>query len=165
MDREGSVAPSRKGEQRLSQYGLHGKLKADGTGARGVALRAARTEAACSQRPVTDLRAPCSSPFRFSLSVPVPDPAVLGTAWVTEETETSLDVEWENPLTEVDYYKLQYGPLTGHEVDEVTVPKSSEPKSRYDITGKGCQGAGRRLPGMLGGDSVPESPGASDIDP
>ncbi|XP_040840136.1 tenascin-N [Ochotona curzoniae] len=63
------------------------------------------------------------------------DPAVLGTAWVTEETETSLDVEWENPLTEVDYYKLQYGPLTGHEVDEVTVPKSSEPKSRYDITG------------------------------
>ncbi|KAM5239186.1 tenascin-N [Ctenodactylus gundi] len=63
------------------------------------------------------------------------DLAVLGTAWVTEETETSLDVEWENPPTEVDYYKLRYGPLTGNEVAEVTVPKSSEPKSRYDITG------------------------------
>uniref|UniRef100_A0A8C0WJ01 Tenascin-N n=1 Tax=Castor canadensis TaxID=51338 RepID=A0A8C0WJ01_CASCN len=63
------------------------------------------------------------------------DLAVVGTAWVTEETETSLDVEWENPLTEVDYYKLRYGPLTGKEVDEVTVPKSSDPKSRYDITG------------------------------
>ncbi|XP_077619220.1 tenascin-N [Crocuta crocuta] len=63
------------------------------------------------------------------------DPAVLGTAWVTEETESSLDVEWENPPTEVDYYKLQYGPLTGQEVAEVTVPKSSDPKSRYDITG------------------------------
>ncbi|XP_046536418.1 tenascin-N isoform X3 [Equus quagga] len=63
------------------------------------------------------------------------DLAVLGTAWVTDETENSLDVEWENPPTEVDYYKLRYGPLTGQEVAEVTVPKSSDPKSRYDITG------------------------------
>ncbi|XP_060053882.1 tenascin-N isoform X2 [Erinaceus europaeus] len=63
------------------------------------------------------------------------DLAVLGTAWVTDETEYSLDVEWENPPTPVDYYKLQYGPLTGQEVAEVTVPKSSDPKSRYDITG------------------------------
>ncbi|XP_057584968.1 tenascin-N isoform X2 [Hippopotamus amphibius kiboko] len=63
------------------------------------------------------------------------DLAVHGTAWVTDETENSLDVEWENPLTEVDYYKLQYGPLTGQEVAEVAVPKSSDPKSRYDITG------------------------------
>ncbi|XP_004416632.1 PREDICTED: tenascin-N [Odobenus rosmarus divergens] len=63
------------------------------------------------------------------------DLAVLGTAWVTDETENSLDVEWENPPIEVDYYKLQYGPLTGQEVAEVTVPKSSDPKSRYDITG------------------------------
>uniref|UniRef100_A0A8D2JUY4 Tenascin-N n=1 Tax=Theropithecus gelada TaxID=9565 RepID=A0A8D2JUY4_THEGE len=63
------------------------------------------------------------------------DLAVLGTAWVTEETEHSLDVEWENPSTEVDYYKLRYSPMTGQEVTEVTVPKSSDPKSRYDITG------------------------------
>ncbi|XP_074205927.1 tenascin-N [Camelus bactrianus] len=63
------------------------------------------------------------------------DLAVLGTAWVTDETENSLDVEWENPPTEVDYYKLRYGTLTGQEVAEVTVPRSSDPKSRYDITG------------------------------
>ncbi|XP_024407521.3 tenascin-N [Desmodus rotundus] len=63
------------------------------------------------------------------------DLAVLGTAWVTDETESSLDVEWENLPTEVDYYKLLYGPVTGQEVAEVTVPKSSNPKSRYDITG------------------------------
>nr|KAF6414614.1 tenascin N [Molossus molossus] len=63
------------------------------------------------------------------------DLAVLGTAWVTDETESSLDVEWENPPTEVDYYKLLYSPLTGQEVAEVTVPRSSDPKSRYDITG------------------------------
>nr|XP_020757881.1 tenascin-N isoform X2 [Odocoileus virginianus texanus] len=63
------------------------------------------------------------------------DLAVPGTAWVTDETENSLDVEWENPPTEVDFYKLQYGPLAGHEVAEVTVPKSGDPKSHYDITG------------------------------
>ncbi|XP_004372899.1 tenascin-N isoform X2 [Trichechus manatus latirostris] len=63
------------------------------------------------------------------------DLAVAGTAWVTDETENSLDVEWENPPTKVDYYKLRYGPLTGQEVAEVTVPKSNDPKSRYDITG------------------------------
>jgi syndecan 4 len=78
----------------------------------------------------------CLHHFLLPSLSPAIDLAVVGTAWVTEETETSLDVEWENPLTEVDYYKLRYGPLTGKEVDEVTVPKSSDPKSRYDITGK-----------------------------
>ncbi|XP_036609063.1 tenascin-N [Trichosurus vulpecula] len=63
------------------------------------------------------------------------DTSVIGTAWVTDETEYSLDVEWENPPVEVDYYKLRYGTLQGQEVEEVTVPKSSDPKSRYDITG------------------------------
>ncbi|XP_072504674.1 tenascin-N [Notamacropus eugenii] len=63
------------------------------------------------------------------------DASVIGTAWVTDETEYSLDVEWENPPVEVDYYKLRYGTLKGQEVEEVTVPKSNDPKSRYDITG------------------------------
>ncbi|XP_044530823.1 tenascin-N [Gracilinanus agilis] len=63
------------------------------------------------------------------------DMSVIGTAWVTDETENSLDVEWENPPVEVDYYKLRYGSLQGQEVEEVTVPKSNDPKSRYDITG------------------------------
>eukprot|EP00069_Balaena_mysticetus_P011675 bmy_21320T0 len=60
-----------------------------------------------------------------------------GTKYIVtlRNTENSLDVEWENPPTKVDYYKLQYGPLTGQEVAEVSVPKSSDPKSRYDITG------------------------------
>ena len=87
--------------------------------------------------------------FLLPSLTPALDLAVPGTAWVTDETENSLDVEWENPLTEVDYYKLQYGPLTGQEVAEVTVPKSGDPKSRYDITGKsqhwGCE--------MLGADA------------
>lgn len=82
----------------------------------------------------------CQASALHCLLLPSPTPAldlaVVGTAWVTDETESSLDVEWENPQTEVDYYKLRYGPLTGQEVAEVTVPKSSDPKSRYDITGE-----------------------------
>lgn len=82
----------------------------------------------------------CHRPAIHHLLLPSPtsalDLAVLGTAWVTDETENSLDVEWENPQTAVDYYKLRYSPLTGQEVAEVTVPKSSDPKSRYDITGE-----------------------------
>lgn len=85
---------------------------------------------------------------------------MLGTAWVTDETESSLDVEWENPPAEVDYYKLLYGPLTGHEVAEVTVPKSSDPKSRYDITGKSQrQGCGHGGRGGMGGGCTPDCSG------
>lgn len=98
----------------------------------------------CLERPLTLLgQRQLQTCLRSSLHCFLPpsltpdlDLAALGTAWVTDETENSLDVEWENPPTEVDYYKLQYGPLTGQEVAEVTVPKSSDPKSRYDITGK-----------------------------
>lgn len=92
---------------------------------------------------------------------------MLGTAWVTDETESSLDVEWENLPTEVDYYKLLYGPVTGQEVAEVTVPKSSNPKSRYDITGKsqhrgrGCGVRGSEGRGSSSdGSGVRRGPGA-----
>nr|XP_056700686.1 tenascin-N [Euleptes europaea] len=62
--------------------------------------------------------------------------ATIGAIWVTETTENSLEVEWENPATEVDYYKLRVSSLLGlGEEKEVLVPKSSDPKSRYIITG------------------------------
>uniref|UniRef100_A0ABM5G9I8 Tenascin-N isoform X3 n=1 Tax=Pogona vitticeps TaxID=103695 RepID=A0ABM5G9I8_9SAUR len=60
--------------------------------------------------------------------------SAVGAIWVTEETENSLEVEWENPETEVDYYKLRYKSLLGEE-KEVMVPKSGDAKSRYVITG------------------------------
>ncbi|XP_006273007.1 tenascin-N isoform X2 [Alligator mississippiensis] len=61
--------------------------------------------------------------------------SVVGAIWVTDETEDSLEVEWENPPAEVDYYKLRFRSLPGQGEEEVMVPKSSEPKSRYIITG------------------------------
>ncbi|XP_019357393.1 PREDICTED: tenascin-N isoform X7 [Gavialis gangeticus] len=61
--------------------------------------------------------------------------SVVGAIWVTDETEDSLEVEWENPPGEVDYYKLRFRSLPGQGEEEVMVPKSSEPKSRYIITG------------------------------
>ncbi|XP_070602797.1 tenascin-N isoform X1 [Erythrolamprus reginae] len=60
--------------------------------------------------------------------------SAIGLIWVTEETENSLEVEWENPAAEVDYYKLRFGSLSGEE-KEVIVPKSNDVKSRYIITG------------------------------
>uniref|UniRef100_G1KQL7 Tenascin N n=1 Tax=Anolis carolinensis TaxID=28377 RepID=G1KQL7_ANOCA len=60
--------------------------------------------------------------------------SAIGTIWVTEKTENSLEVEWENPVTEVDYYKLRFSSLLGEE-KEVMVPKNNDVKSRYTITG------------------------------
>ncbi|KAH0618244.1 hypothetical protein JD844_017261 [Phrynosoma platyrhinos] len=60
--------------------------------------------------------------------------SAVGAIWVTDETENSLEVEWENPATEVDYYKLRFSSLLGEE-KEVVVPKSNDAKSRYIITG------------------------------
>ncbi|XP_032082697.1 tenascin-N [Thamnophis elegans] len=62
------------------------------------------------------------------------DVSTIGHIWVTDETENSLEVEWENPAAEVDYYKLRFGSLSGEE-EEVVVPKSNDVKSRYIITG------------------------------
>ncbi|XP_030063448.1 tenascin-N isoform X2 [Microcaecilia unicolor] len=62
------------------------------------------------------------------------DMSSLGNIWLTEETENSLEVEWENPEGEVDYYKLKYLTPSGQET-EVVVPKSKDVKSRYIITG------------------------------
>ncbi|XP_033007148.1 tenascin-N [Lacerta agilis] len=62
--------------------------------------------------------------------------SAIGAIWVTEETDNSLEVEWENPSTEVDYYKLRFSSLLRPgEQKEVLVPKSSDAKSRYVITG------------------------------
>ncbi|XP_077188628.1 tenascin-N [Paroedura picta] len=62
--------------------------------------------------------------------------ATINAIWVTETTENSLEVEWENPATEVDYYKLSVSSVHGlGNEKEVLVPKSSDPKSRYIITG------------------------------
>uniref|UniRef100_A0A8C4W1T1 Tenascin N n=1 Tax=Gopherus evgoodei TaxID=1825980 RepID=A0A8C4W1T1_9SAUR len=58
----------------------------------------------------------------------------VSATWVTEEMENSLEVEWENPPTEPDYFKLRFSSPQGQE-KEVAVPKSSDPKSRYIISG------------------------------
>ncbi|XP_056388036.1 tenascin-N-like [Hyla sarda] len=63
------------------------------------------------------------------------DDAALGTLWVTEETEDSLEVEWENPDVRVDYFKLKYAAQPGGAETEVQVSQSNDPKTRYIITG------------------------------
>ncbi|XP_065530221.1 tenascin-N [Lathamus discolor] len=55
--------------------------------------------------------------------------------WMTEEMEHSLEVEWENPPTDVDYYKLKFRSLVEMDEKQVMVPKSNDPKSRHIMTG------------------------------
>ncbi|XP_040561197.1 tenascin-N isoform X1 [Gallus gallus] len=62
-------------------------------------------------------------------------PSALSAIWVTEEMEYSLEVEWENPPTNVDYYKLKFRSLVDVDEKQVMVPKSSDPKSRHIMTG------------------------------
>ncbi|OXB84311.1 UNVERIFIED_CONTAM: hypothetical protein H355_007194 [Colinus virginianus] len=61
-------------------------------------------------------------------------PSALSAIWVTEEMEYSLEVEWENPPTDVDYYKLKFKSLVDMDEKQVVVPKSSDPKSRHIMT-------------------------------
>ncbi|KFO75604.1 Tenascin-N, partial [Cuculus canorus] len=61
--------------------------------------------------------------------------SALDAIWVTEEMEHSLEVEWENPPTDVDYYKLKFRSLVEMDEKQVIVPKSNDPKSRHFVTG------------------------------
>ncbi|XP_030349345.1 tenascin-N isoform X2 [Strigops habroptila] len=61
--------------------------------------------------------------------------STLNTIWMTEEMEHSLEVEWENPPTDVDYYKLKFKSLVDMDEKQVMVPKSNDPKSRHIMTG------------------------------
>uniref|UniRef100_A0A8C5WC07 Tenascin N n=1 Tax=Leptobrachium leishanense TaxID=445787 RepID=A0A8C5WC07_9ANUR len=61
--------------------------------------------------------------------------ASLGTLWVTEEFEDSLEVEWENPRNKVDYFKLSYASQGGGDETALMVTQSSDVKTRYLITG------------------------------
>ncbi|NXG00891.1 TENN protein, partial [Sakesphorus luctuosus] len=61
--------------------------------------------------------------------------SALSAVWVTEEMEHSLEVEWENPPADVDYYKLKFRSLVEMDEKQVMVPKSHGPKSRSILTG------------------------------
>lgn len=65
--------------------------------------------------------------------------SVLNVIWVMGEMERSLEVEWENPPADVDYYKLKLKSMVDMDEKQVTVPKSNDPKSRRILTGEYLQ--------------------------
>ncbi|KAF4799865.1 hypothetical protein TURU_051346 [Turdus rufiventris] len=54
---------------------------------------------------------------------------------VTEEMEYSPEVEWENPPTDMHYYKLKFRSVLEIDEKQVMVAKSNDPKSRYILSG------------------------------
>lgn len=57
---------------------------------------------------------------------------------VTEEMQYSPEVEWENPPTDMHYYKLKFRSVLEIDEKHVMVAKSNDPKSRYILSGKYC---------------------------
>ncbi|XP_038039181.1 tenascin-N isoform X1 [Anas platyrhynchos] len=73
-----------------------------------------------------------SEPKHLQASTVLSAPSAI---WMAEEMEHSLEVEWENPPMDVDYYKLKFRSLVEMDEKQVVVPKSSDPKSRHIMTG------------------------------
>ncbi|KAI6064285.1 Tenascin-N isoform X1 [Aix galericulata] len=73
-----------------------------------------------------------SEPKHLEASTVLSAPSAI---WMAEEMEHSLEVEWENPPADVDYYKLKFRSLVEMDEKQVVVPKSSDPKSRHIMTG------------------------------
>ncbi|NWZ22053.1 TENN protein, partial [Asarcornis scutulata] len=73
-----------------------------------------------------------SEPKHLEASTVLSAPSAI---WMAEEMEHSLEVEWENPPMDVDYYKLKFRSLVEMDEKQIVVPKSSDPKSRHIVTG------------------------------
>ncbi|KAL4656124.1 tenascin-N, partial [Arapaima gigas] len=58
----------------------------------------------------------------------VDDIRVLG------QTEDTIQIDWQNPAAELDYFKLTHANPEGHE-EELTVPKSQEARTKHTIVG------------------------------
>ncbi|RMC08206.1 hypothetical protein DUI87_14447 [Hirundo rustica rustica] len=68
-------------------------------------------------------------------SAKVINQSAVNIIWVTEEIEYSLEVEWENPPTDVQYYKLKFRSVVDMDEKQVMVPGNNDPKSRYILSG------------------------------
>uniref|UniRef100_A0A8C9T4M0 Tenascin N n=1 Tax=Scleropages formosus TaxID=113540 RepID=A0A8C9T4M0_SCLFO len=53
---------------------------------------------------------------------------------VLGQTEDTIQVDWQNPAAEVDYFMLTHASPEGEE-EELTVPKSQEARTKHTITG------------------------------
>uniref|UniRef100_A0A8C9SX07 Tenascin N n=1 Tax=Scleropages formosus TaxID=113540 RepID=A0A8C9SX07_SCLFO len=56
---------------------------------------------------------------------------------VLGQTEDTIQVDWQNPAAEVDYFMLTHASPEGEE-EELTVPKSQEARTKHTITGDPC---------------------------
>ncbi|KAM4020324.1 tenascin isoform 4-T4 [Anomaloglossus baeobatrachus] len=51
------------------------------------------------------------------------------------QTDTTITLEWKNPLAKIDFYRLKFAPLSGGDHEEITVPRSNQATTKATLTG------------------------------
>lgn len=67
--------------------------------------------------------------------VPISDVSAIEDIQVLGKTQMSIEVDWENPAAEVDYFRLTHTDPTGLE-EELNVQPSQEARTKHTIVGK-----------------------------
>lgn len=74
---------------------------------------------------------PCLYPILVSIS----DVSAIEDIQVLGKTQMSIEVDWENPPAEVDYFRLTHTDPAGQE-EELSVQPSQEARTKHTIVGK-----------------------------
>lgn len=74
---------------------------------------------------------PCLYPMLVSIS----DVSAIEDIQVLGKTQMSIEVDWENPPAEVDYFRLTHTDPEGQE-EELNVQPSQEARTKHTIVGK-----------------------------
>lgn len=64
-----------------------------------------------------------------------PDVSAVDDIRVLGQTEFTIQVDWKNPLAQVDHFRLRHTDPAGQE-EELNVQRSQEARTKYTIVGK-----------------------------
>lgn len=64
-----------------------------------------------------------------------PDVSAVDDIQVLGQTEVTIQVDWKNPLAELDHFRLRHTDPAGQE-EELSVQRSQEARTKYTIVGK-----------------------------
>lgn len=70
-----------------------------------------------------------------NLVSPFPDVSTIDGIRVLGQTEVSIEVDWQNPQAEMDYFRLTHTDPEGQE-EELKVQRSQEARTKHTIVGE-----------------------------